>query len=280
MADVLGIHGVGNLQVGLQPERAAAAIARRWADSMSVHGLPATEHVEVAYYSHLLITEHFHGSADILLESPEVTRLLAPWVAAMGYREEVTSGRATQPVRQMCSWLAVKYRLDHALVRRFVAIYLKEVHEYFHNERCVHQRISARDLVGAAIRRCAPRVVIAHSLGSAIGYEALWSNPDLHVDTLITLGSPLGMPHVVFDRLEPPPQDGKGAKPPNVATWLNVADVGDLVAIPTHLSKHFKGLSVDIETSIGMFDFHRVSSYLRSPLVGEVLTNGLTGRWQ
>lgn len=278
MAGVLGIHGIGNLQAGLSPCDAATSIARRWADSMSVHGLQATESVTVAYYSHILVPESFHASADILLESPQVSSLLYPWVAQLGYPDEPISGRTAQPIRQMCSWISAKFGLDNMLVRRFVALFLKEVHRYFHDERAARVRQAVRDRVADEIRQQRPTVVIAHSLGSAVGYEALWQHQDLEVDTLITLGSPLGMPHVVFDRLEPAPRDARGAKPPNVTKWLNVADHGDLVALPTCLSGRFSGLDTDVETSIGAFDFHRVASYLRSPLVGEMLATSLTGR--
>ncbi|GLZ38743.1 hypothetical protein Acsp05_23670 [Actinokineospora sp. NBRC 105648] len=40
-----------------------------------------------------------------------------------------------------------------------------------------------------------PDVVIAHSLGSVVAYEALW-NSGATVDLLITLGSPLALPNV------------------------------------------------------------------------------------
>ncbi len=58
------------------------------------------------------------------------------------------------------------------------------------------------------------RAVLAHSLGSVAAYEALWAHPDLRVELLVTLGSPLGMPDVVFDRLDPAPKDRQGTSPP------------------------------------------------------------------
>jgi hypothetical protein len=67
------------------------------------------------------------------------------------------------------------------------------------------------------------RVVLAHSLGSVVAYETLWARPDLEVELLITLGSPLAPPDVVFDRLDPAPRNGKGRRPPGVRRWINVA---------------------------------------------------------
>ncbi|MFC9624862.1 alpha/beta fold hydrolase [Streptomyces sp. NPDC056930] len=49
-------------------------------------------------------------------------------------------------------------------------------------------------------------VLIGHSLGSVIAYEALCAMPGHPVEALVTLGSPLGM-RMVFDRLLPRPGD-------------------------------------------------------------------------
>jgi hypothetical protein len=57
------------------------------------------------------------------------------------------------------------------------------------------------------------RVVIAHSLGSVVAYEYLCRDQPGSVESLVTLGSPLGIPHVVFDRLSPSPVDGVGVWP-------------------------------------------------------------------
>ncbi|MBB6547170.1 hypothetical protein [Nonomuraea rubra] len=61
---------------------------------------------------------------------------------------------------------------------------------------------------------------MAHSLGSVVVYEVLWAHPDLRVNRLVTLGSPLGMPGVVFDRLDPAPGQ-RGSRPPGVSEWVN-----------------------------------------------------------
>ncbi|MGH8909608.1 MAG: hypothetical protein ACRD0K_24740 [Egibacteraceae bacterium] len=110
-----------------------------------------------------------------------------------------------------------------------------------------------------------PRIVIAHSLGSVVAYEALWARPDPHVELLITLGSPLAMPDVVFDRLDPAPNGGRGARPPGVARWVNLADPGDLIAIPRPLTRRFARVDADDERSIHAFAFHRVARYLACP---------------
>ena len=70
-------------------------------------------------------------------------------------------------------------------------------------------------------------MLLAHSLGSVVAYETLWARPDLQIDLLITLGSPLGMPDVIFDQLDPAPIARRGQRPPGVAD----EDAGELVPV-------------------------------------------------
>jgi hypothetical protein len=97
-----------------------------------------------------------------------------------------------------------------------------------------------QDILARVRARVAPttRLLIGHSLGSVVAYEALCANPDWRVHTLLTLGSPLGVPGLVFDRLTPRPQNGKGEWP-NVERWVNIADNGDIVALVKALAPHF-----------------------------------------
>jgi hypothetical protein len=83
------------------------------------------------------------------------------------------------------------------------------------------------------------RVIVGHSLGSVIAYEALMANPNWPVRALVTIGSPLGVPRLVFDRLRPAPHDGSGAWPPGIASWSNIADSGDIVALVKRLGPLF-----------------------------------------
>jgi pimeloyl-ACP methyl ester carboxylesterase len=59
------------------------------------------------------------------------------------------------------------------------------------------------------------KVVIGHSLGS-VAYEALCRKPE-RVVSFISIGSPLGIRNLIFDRLKPPPDAaGIGVWPGNV----------------------------------------------------------------
>jgi hypothetical protein len=64
---------------------------------------------------------------------------------------------------------------------------------------------------------------------------------------LVTLGSPLGLRNLIFDRLDPPPVDGSGIWPGTTTTWTNVADRHDIVAAVKQLSPLFGARVHDIQ---------------------------------
>jgi PGAP1-like protein len=85
------------------------------------------------------------------------------------------------------------------------------------------------------------RVLIGHSLGSVVAYEYLCHDQPASVQLLVTLGSPLGIPNLVFDKLSPAPASGVGSWPGTVAAWANVADPHDVVALRKDLAPLFPG---------------------------------------
>ncbi len=77
-------------------------------------------------------------------------------------------------------------------------------------------------------------VLIGHSLGSVVAYEAacLLDRP---LPLLLTLGSPLGLRTIVTQRVRPQPP----CYPPRVQHWVNIADRDDLVAAEPDLEELF-----------------------------------------
>ncbi|MEK6443840.1 hypothetical protein [Pseudonocardia sp. T1-2H] len=71
------------------------------------------------------------------------------------------------------------------------------------------------------------------------------------------------MPNVIFDRLQPGPTRGRGQRPPGVQRWINIADPGDVIAVPCGLAAgYFTGIDADLTTPVGVFNFHKVTGYL------------------
>jgi hypothetical protein len=148
---------------------------------------------------------------------------------------------------------------------------LKQVVLYL-NDPQIHDQVL--DSVLSAIQSDT-RVVIGHSLGSVVAYEAVCKKPD-QVSALITLGSPLGIRNAVFDKLTPPPNAmGIGRWPGHVKQWTNVAAVGDIVAAQKELKPLF-GIEVDDRTIDSGWNAHSSTRYLNSVQAGGAVAHALS----
>lgn len=122
------------------------------------------------------------------------------------------------------------------------------------------------------------RVLIGHSLGSVVAYEYLCQYQPPGVELLVTLGSPLGIPNVVFDKLSPPPISGIGAWPGTVAAWVNVADPADIVALRKDLAPLFPGPAGQVvsDRCVNNGDQpHAVDRYLNTAQTGNAFADVL-----
>jgi hypothetical protein len=117
-----------------------------------------------------------------------------------------------------------------ALAERFVRRALAQVTGYLTDERVRAHAISQVE------RLLTPdtRVLIGHSLGSVVAYETA-HRMQQSLSLLITLGSPLGLRTIVYERLRPQPP----CFPASVARWVNVADRDDFIAAAPDLSGLF-----------------------------------------
>ncbi|WND17211.1 alpha/beta fold hydrolase [Streptomyces violaceus] len=124
------------------------------------------------------------------------------------------------------------------------------------------------------------RVIVGHSLGSVAAYEALCNNPQLPVRTLVTVGSPLGIRNLIFDRLRPPPapvvEGGppRGQWPRSVRHWTNVADGRDVVALVKDLRPAF-GERVSCFLIHNGARVHDVAPYLTAEQTGAAIRAGM-----
>lgn len=271
---VVGVHGIGNYQAGVAQDVAAAALGERWTAGLRRGLGPSSDAMaRVAYYADRLAPEVAQGGSSLDSVEGPAQELLLAWAGELGAPEEVAQGRLTLPARAAADWIVHRSRAERGVVHRFVARFCREVTAYLEHR---DQREAARNVVAATIARHSPRVVIAHSLGSVVAYEALWAHPEPTVELLVTLGSPLGLPGAIFNRLEPAPVAGRGHRPPGVRRWVNIADPGDLVALPrSGLAGCFDGVDTDLRAPIGVFGFHKVADYLACSTTAAAVAVGL-----
>jgi pimeloyl-ACP methyl ester carboxylesterase len=135
-----------------------------------------------------------------------------------------------------------------------------------------------RDRVIDRVDRCLDadtRVVVAHSMGTVVAYEALSRRPDLDIHAFVTLGSPLGAQGMVFEMLQPAPVDGVGAVPACVRQWTNVSAQGDLATLAApKLSERFGEEVVDEYVYNGRHP-HDIEPYLTTAATGRAVAAGL-----
>jgi len=113
---------------------------------------------------------------------------------------------------------------------RFVARSLTQVTRYLTDDALREQ---VQDRVRAVFTRDT-QVMIGHSLGSVVAFEAA-HRLDYPLPLLITMGCPLGLHTIVYERIRPQPP----RYPPTVQHWVNVADRNDLVAAEPDLTSLF-----------------------------------------
>jgi hypothetical protein len=264
MTRILGVHGVGNHRPDEAADEASRRLSGIWHRHLSTV-LPAlaAQQVEVAYYADRLCRPGRQGGQGLEDLSDDAESMLRQWMETFGLPDASRQGWGTMPLRQALAWIAERRRLSPKLVELFVAVFFREVAAYL-DPADQSARRAARARVVTTLRRHAPKVVLAHSLGSVVAYEALWCCPDVEIDLLVTLGSPLALPHAVFHRLYPAPEDGHGMRPSNVARWVNIADPGDLVALPPRgVSRRFRDVNADVHDLVHAFDFHLAGNYLK-----------------
>lgn len=118
------------------------------------------------------------------------------------------------------------------------------------------------------------RVIVAHSLGSVVAYDALAAHPDWPVHTFVTLGSPMAVP-MVFDQIEPKPIGGVGAWPGSVRRWVNVRALNDK-ACATCLADRFGPRVEELVIDNG-HRAHAPEPYLNAAVTGAAIAAALGG---
>lgn len=162
-------------------------------------------------------------------------------------------------------------RFFAGLAERALIFDLKQVRRYLTDAAL---REAARDRVRSLIGPDTA-VVVAHSLGTVVAYEALCSMPGHSLRALITLGSPLGIRNLIFDGLLPAPTAGVGVWPGTPAMrWTNIADARDVVALVKDIRPRF-GPDVACHLVPNGSHSHDATHYLTKAVTGTALAAAL-----
>ena len=293
---VVCVHGIGKQLAG---ER---SLLGEWLPALQdgltragATGVLADAEVGMAFYGdlfrppgHSLAVGNPQYRATDVEEGFETELLQAWWTAAAAAEPQVVAPDADTLARTSGSVQAALRALSRSrffggLALRTLVFDLKQVRRYLTDPQL---RAAARARVTGLID-ADTQVVVGHSLGSVVAYEALQAlraagptaDPDddrgHRVRALVTLGSPLGIRNLIFDRLQPPPTDGQGAWPGGPSlVWTNLADVEDVVALVKDLRPAF-GVQIDGYVVHNGVHAHYARAYLTDPLTGAAISAGL-----
>jgi hypothetical protein len=310
MAEIVLVHGIDQQQKpadklesewlpalagGVRVAGFPGIADRIWRDAAKPGGIEA----RMAFYGYLFLAPGQQGDdpGDFTTEEAELAEALAlEWLehtAARATKERVreTAGRElTYVTHRMGAEQGVGNVVRSAIgglakipwfapfgmgfAERFVRRSLAQVTRYFTDDAIRSAALeSVLNLVEANTK-----ILIGHSLGSVVAYEAahLVKQP---LPLLITLGSPLGLQTIVYQRLRPQPP----SFPPNVQRWVNLADQDDFIAAEPHLEGLFSqgipagavfegGYTVDNGA-----DPHNANFYLGKAQVGRPTGEVLSG---
>lgn len=280
MSRLVLIHGIAQQNKGAESLLSDWLPALRDGVALAGGAPPDASDVAMAFYGDLFrprgraLGEPDLDASDIT-DPFDVELLMQWWREAAATEPGVTGPDADTRVRTPLLVQRALNALGHSkcfarVSDRLLILSLRQVRRYF-TEPAI--RSAAIDRLAQQVTP-ETRVIVGHSLGSVVAYEALCANPEWRVDTLISLGSPLGVRGLIFDRLDPLPVDGRAAWPAPLRFWTNIADRGDVVAAQKKLAPLF-GIGVnDVPVHNGS-KAHDVRPYLTAKETGLALIAAL-----
>jgi hypothetical protein len=266
----------------------APAVAARLASSLEVGSAPVGR---MAFYGDLFLLsdvqgEDVEGNAEAQSIAEELARAVLRTAAVRG--GERTGAEARQELQQISPELSEVQRAG-AAARSAIAVLDGNrwlATRIFGLARRVRPDLMqvARYLADPALREQVQglvadliddetRLIIGHSLGSVVAWEACHrlAQP---LPMLITLGSPLGLGGVVYDRLRPYPPTW----PPKVDRWVNVAHRDDFIAVEPRLAPLFQSADrrlIEDHELTSKHEHHGIPGYLEEPDTGWAVAEAL-----
>ncbi|MEU0505274.1 hypothetical protein [Nocardia sp. NPDC005998] len=306
MAAIVLVHGIAQEQYGADlleaqwlPALAAGVRAAGYgelADQLWRASRPGALEVRMAFYGNAFLAPGAQGgSGPVDDEDGEFTeRIAEAWLAtaagqaadqrdrleaqryldnsALGAEGAQGIGRKARPAANALTKLKWFAPFGFGMAGKFVNRSLAQVSRYLSEEVArEHAQRQVLDLIGPQTR-----LVIGHSLGSVVAYEALHRTQQ--PVALITLGSPLALQSIIYPLLRPQPP----TVPAALTRWENLADRDDIVAAHLDLAPYFPpapGRDV-VPTTHPELDNgaspHDAAHYLTKKSVGRIVAESLS----
>ena len=199
---------------------------------------------------------------------------------------------ATSWTRRLTRWIyqlgdLLPFLIPHLATEK-MEVHLRDLRSYERNRDGVSDRV--RQMLKVALLAASgadrPVLLIGHSMGSIISYDALWELSHSHgnpveIDLFLTMGSPLGQ-RFMQRKIKGHDELGTDSYPGNIRRWKNLTAVGDLTAINPWLANDFSemlelGLVDEIDDE-EVFNFFRLDGELNVHAEYGYLANKKTAR--
>jgi len=297
---IIGIHGMGN-----KPTK--ELLGKWWQDALE-EGLRAIGHPRrlsqftLVYWANLL---HPRPLDPEVRDKKNPLYLDSPYIPAGKATEKKPNIR--KRVLDYIERQLYKIILNKDLSINYASVTDLVLRRYFrdlgiyYSKQCLDRQKEAmcpvqdvmRGELASVLRKYRKKdiLLIAHSMGSIIAYDVLTQSvPDIPLHTLVTMGSPLGVPAVMLKILSEQrkkPQKHITVKTPEniVGTWYNFSDPRDKVATDYNLSddykensRHVRAIDVIVHNDYeyeGKQNPHSVYGYLRTPEMARAVYNFL-----
>lgn len=299
---IIAIHGIGN--------KPPQPLLQQWwrraiCEGLERIGRPRKRFkLELAYWAHFLYSE----PEDVTIRDQEHPLYIRnPYVRSSGSRNSAASNWLRRHVLDLLEVIMDKVFFtqnrvfnfdrisDYVIRRKFSDLEL-----YYHEENValeetgLYARQMIRDELAKILRKHRRKqiLLISHSLGTVVAYDVLTQLvPEVGVHTLITLGSPLGLPMVMKKIFAEQHKDFKDERqlttPENIEhAWLNFSDLNDRIAMNYNLADDFspnshgiKPVDTVVENDYefkGKRNHHKSYGYLRAPEVTAVISDFVT----
>ena len=273
MATIIGIHGLAN-------KPAELTLTKWWKDALE-EGLKQNMDLnpginfELVYWADQMydasIPDHENKEKYYEAGAGALKRYKDGW------RDDLVAGllNVTGGAADFAkSWLDMRTAANAVLEAKLNDLYL------YYTDTAIRDALRNKLKRTLSDHKGSRTMLIAHSMGSIFAYDVLRQigreDPTYRLDHFVTIGSPLGLPHVIHTIREE--GNGRLVRTPSVVKkWINFADRFDPVALDVHLSGDFEANDRGVEVVDDMVSndyegiHHKSYGYLRTPELSEAV---------